>query len=197
MPFHDDSVVEPSKAFLYTAPVGSAAPTKAILDDFDQDNPDDLGTGMTVWKHAGHTDLDDDFNADEDGGDSETRGTRQVPNLRERVEAVTEYIEINLVQFDDDSLTLYYGGGTTGDGYFDSTDSPAAVDYATFIVYCDGPTRRVAEYHPKTSIRRNGPVNREADGFLKMPIRLTPLKLAGQPVTRWFGDTFEADPEDG
>lgn len=197
MPFNDDSVIEPSKAFLYYAPVGSAAPTKATLDAFDPEDADTLGTGMTAWRHAGHTDLDDDFNADEDGGDSDTRGTRQVPNLRERVEAVTEYIEINLVQFDDQSLTLYYGGGTPGDGTFDSTDSPGGVEYATFIVYVDGATRRVAEYHPKTSIRRNGPINREADGFLKMPIRLTPLKLAGSPVTRWLGDTFEADPEDG
>jgi len=300
MPFNDDAVIEPSKAFLYYAPVGSVAPTLETLQDFDPDQPDSLGGGtaevqtvtitgtptggtftltfksqttagiaynassaavqsalvalstigagdvtvaggpgpatpwtvtfggtladqdvpamtasatgltggttpavnvatstpgvslMPGWRHAGHTDLDDDFNADEDGGDSDVRGTRQVPNLRETVEPVTEYVEINLVQFDADSLSLYYGGGTPGDGTYDSVDSPSGVDYATFIVYVDGSTRRVAEYHPRTSIRRNGPINREADGFLKMPIRLTPLKLAGQPVTRWFGETFTA-----
>lgn len=150
-----------------------------------------VGGLTSAWSHLGHTDDDDDFNADEDGGDSSTRGTRQNPSLRETVEATTEYIEMNLVQLDRYSLNLYHGGGTYGSGYFDAPDSAGIVEYATLIIYADQ-GRRVAEYHPRTSVRRNGPAARERDGFLKFPIRLTPLKQAGQPVTRWLSNTLAA-----
>ncbi len=299
MPQHDEAVIEPSTAYVFTAPLGATAPTLATVTEFDSASPNVLGdatsevqtvtitgtptggtftltfsgattstiaynataatvqtalnglsnidpgdvavtggpgpgtpwvvtfggayagvdvptmtgsavglTGgttpavnvavttpgsstMTGWKYVGHTDLDEDFEADEEGGDSEVRGTRQTPALRERVEATTEYVGLNLVQLDRDSFTLYYGGGTAGVGFFDSPDSTAAAELAVLVIYIDGTStvRRVGEYHPKASVRRNGPVSREAEGFMRLPIRYTPLKMQGQPVTRWLGET--------
>lgn len=195
---NDESAIEPSKAYVFYGAVGSPAPTKADVDQFDPEAPDVLSTraGMNVWNHAGHTDLDEDFEADEDGGDSEARGSRQNPNLRERVEGVVEYLQINLIEWKTASGRLYYGGGkSNAAGEFDAPDTPTAKDYATMIIFVDSQDRRAAEWHPKTSIRRNGPIARAADGFLRFPIRLTWLKLAGFPVTRLYGDYFGPDGE--
>lgn len=197
----DDAVVEPGKAYVFYAPVGSPAPTFADVEAFDPETPAILSTrnGMNVWDTGGHTDLDEDFDADQDGGDSESRGSRQNPSLRERVEATVEYLQLNLIEFGRKSAYLYYGGGkTTAVGEFDAPDSPTPRPYATCVVYVDGEDRKVAEYHPKTSVRGNGAIARAADGFLRFPIRFTWQKLAGQPVTRLLGEHFggELDLED-
>lgn len=163
---------------------GGSAPAVAVTTT----TPGATGT-MTGWKFGGHTDLDDDFEADQDGGDSEVRGTRQVPNLRERVEQATEFVGLNLVQLDRDGFGLYYGGGTPGNGFYDAPDTQTPAELAVLVIYIDGTSnaRRIGEYHPKCSVRSNGAISREAEGFMKLPIRYTPLKLTGQPVTRWIG----------
>lgn len=194
----DESVLEPAKAYVFVGPVGSPAPTLADIMAFNPETPAvlSLRTGMDVWQTGGHTDLDEDFDADQDGGDSESRGSRQNPNLRERVEATVEYLQLNMIEFRNRTALLYYGGGTVGDGYFDAPDTLTAKPYATCIVYVDGEDRRVAEWHPKTSVRGNGAIARAADGFLRFPIRFTWQKLAGFPVTRLLGEHFGEDGED-
>lgn len=186
----DDAVFLPTLAFLYWAKSGQAftPPTDEQIAGFDPEHPEDLATatGMT---HLGHTDLDEDIEGDEEGGDSEVRGTRQKPNLRERVEPVVDYFTVNLVQFTPTSLDLYYGpGGSSSGGRFVAPSGYSPTEGTLLLVYCDG-SRNLGELLRKVSARRGGPLGREAENFLRLPIRFTPLATTGAG-TEWINETL-------
>lgn len=153
------------------------------------------GTGTyAAWRHLGHTDLDEDIEGDEDGGDTETRGTRQRPNLRTIDEPVTDFFTINSVQFSADTLKLYYGGGIETAGNFAAPVSKKAQDLMVLLIYVDG-DRKLGELHRKCSVKRGGPISREAENFLRAPLRFTPLDpgVPGVGDTEWLSvDLFDA-----
>lgn len=180
---NDDAVYDLGNAYILLAEVGAADPTAAAVAAFDPG-----GTPPTGFSSAGHTSLDNDFAPFFDGGEATTRGTRQNANLRTQVAVSTEGMEVSRVQVDTETLQSYYGGGTApSDGRYDAPDSATPIEKAVLIVYLDG-ARRVAEYHPKASIVRSGPVRNAKGGWLEFPVRMTWLKVTGKPITSWFGD---------
>lgn len=196
MPLLDDAVFLPTLGFYFWATAGGThtAPTDIQIAGFDPEDPEALATatGMT---HLGHTDLDEDEEGDEEGGDSEVRGTRQRPNLRERVEPVVRYTTINLVQFTPASLDLYYGpGATVTDGRYTAPTSRNATEGALLSIYCDG-SRNIGRYWPKTSARSGGPLGAEAENFLRLPIRFTPLSTTGGGEI-WISDDLFTIPDE-
>lgn len=186
----DDAVFLPTLAFFYWDKSGThTPPTDDQIADFDSESPEALATALGMH-HLGHTDLEEDVEGDEEGGDSEVRGTRQKPNLRERVEPVVEYMTVNLVQFTPASLDLYYGPGARVENgrYITPANTRRATEGALLVVYCDG-ERNLGEYIRKCSARGGGPLGREAENFLRLPIRFTPLATSGGG-TEWISDSL-------
>lgn len=137
------------------------------------------------WTNLGHTDLDNDVETEEEGGDSEVRGSRQNPNLREKINPVTQFLTVNSIQIDPDTLALYFGDGSAASGVFATDGSFVAAERAALLVFIDG-TILSAVHYPKASIRRAGAPTMDGGGFRRLPVRITPLKATGQPLQRWI-----------
>ena len=104
MALNDNAVFTAAKGFVYTAPVGSAAPTRDSLADFD---PELFGNGNSAWELIGHTAEEDLPEFGYEGGDKETKGTWQKKNLKEvTTDAVVDYVTLKLNQFDLSTFEL-------------------------------------------------------------------------------------------
>lgn len=149
-------------------------------------------SGSTGWVHLGHTDLDEDLKGEEEGGKTEVRGTRQAPNLRTRDEPVTDFFTANVVQWTENTLKLYYGGGTVTGGRFIAPKTSRSQELMVLVIFVDG-ARNLGRLHRKCSVKRGGPVSVEADNFLRAPIRFTPLDpdVVNTSHTEWISyDAF-------
>ncbi len=144
-------------------------------------------TAASPWRHLGHTDLEEDVEFDEEGGDSEVRGSRQNPALRERVEPVTQFLVVNSIQVDADTLTYYFGEGTVTDGRFETNGEFPTLERSILLLFIDG-THRSGVWYPKASLRRGGPITATQESFRLLPIRITPLKATGSPLQAWIDD---------
>jgi hypothetical protein len=160
------------------------------------------GTGATVdvtvaeeswapWENIGHTDLEEDVETDEEGGDSEVRGSRQNPNLRERVEPVTQYLTLNSIQVTTQTLGYYFGSGTATAGVYSTDGTFPATERAVLLVFVDGEDISGVHY-PKANLRRAGAPAMAGAGFRRLPIRITPLKRTGEPLQRWIDPAIVA-----
>lgn len=184
MAITDAAVVQPATAHIFLGAVGATAPTLANINAFDPS----VGTLTTPagYTNFGHTSLDNDSTPIFDGGDTTTRGSRQNANLRQTVAAVTEGLQLNGIQIDQDQLAYYYGTSTSStDGRFDIPDVRTPLEKSVIIIYCDG-TKRVAEYHPRAAITSAGAIVNAGDGWLELPVKMTWLKQASQPITAWI-----------
>lgn len=167
---------------------GGTTPTVAVTTGTEGG----VVSGSTGWVHLGHTDLDEDLEGDEEGGKTEVRGTRQVPNLRTRDEPVTDFFTANVVQWTTNTLSLYYGGGTVTAGRFVAPKTSRAQELMVLVIFVDG-TRNLGRLHRKCSVKRGGPVSTEAENFIRAPLRFTPLDpdIDGTSHTEWISiDAF-------
>src|SRR5690606_36311693 len=75
--------------------------------------PADLAASAAITlaggDNIGHTDIDSVIEFASEGGEITVLGTLQNPNLRTRVAPRSENFTINLQQFTEDALKLYYG----------------------------------------------------------------------------------------
>lgn len=185
MALNNNSVVVPSRGYIFFAPVGTAEPTPAAIEAFDPET----GT-MAGWTSAGHTSRDELPSWGFDGGDTSVLGSWQNSALREVVtEAATDYVTWNSLQFDEDNLRLYYsqaaGGGATI-GRFGVVNSPTApIEQALLIIIVDGGTN-IGFYANKASIRREDAIELEIDGFAALPLRATFLKNGSADLYAWI-----------
>jgi hypothetical protein len=138
MPINDKAVITAATGFIFTAPVGTAAPTptelaalatpklllEAGVDDVVVDPDADAGgkaggrsaaadaktTLPVAWVNVGHTSRDDLPEWGLDGGDLEAKGTWQNESLREvETKSTVDYLTFKLHQFDSGAFELYYG----------------------------------------------------------------------------------------
>lgn len=183
MALTDSAVFTAAKGYIYTAAVDATAPTtNAIFDFVDQ------STVIAGYTLIGHTSRDDLPEFGFDGGDTEARGTWQNEALRTVVtEAAVDYVTFNLVQFDADTLELYYGQPNTQvDGSYGLAGSPGGATESGFlIVIVDGP-RKIAFWSPKVEIRREDAATLAVDEFSALPMRATFLKSGSLDLFRWI-----------
>jgi hypothetical protein len=183
MPINPNAVILPAKGYIYTAPVGTAAPTPAAIDSFDPT------TGLSGWDNLGHTARDELPVFGFDGGDTEVLGTWQNASFREVVtEVATDYVTFNAHQFDEDTLGLYYGVTDPGstDGVFAVSEvSVTPVERALLIVITDGSTH-IAMHATRVSIRREDSIELAVDEFAYLPLRATFLKNDTDPILSWI-----------
>ncbi|CRK59075.1 Phage tail fibers [Alloactinosynnema sp. L-07] len=184
MGLDNGGVVKPSIAHIMLAAVDTVAPTAAAIDGLSATAP-----VLAGWTNFGHTSLANDFSPFLEGGESTVEGSRQLAKLRETVAATTEGLVVSSMQTTSEILQLTYGGGTTpsaGRFVIPSTSTP--IERAALIVYFDGNVI-VAEYHSKSSIRRDGAIRNAASGWLEFPIRMTWLQ--GANADEWIGETID------
>ncbi|MCO1575365.1 hypothetical protein M8C13_06270 [Crossiella sp. SN42] len=190
MPLNDAAVFLPARMHVFTAPVGTTAPTLAMVKAAPE-------TAPTGWDDLGHTSLEEDIEFGSDGGDSETKGSRQVANLREIVEATVDFLTVHSIQLTNETLTLFYGGGDASKpGQFDAPAAFGTTEKALLLVFLDG-AKRAGLWWPRASARRAGGIGAAADDFLRYPLRFTKLQLSGQPSERTFADTVGTTPPAG
>lgn len=185
MALNDSAVFTAARGFIFTAPVGTASPSVAEIDGFDP------ATGLTGWENIGHTSREDLPEFGFDGGDTEVRGSWQNESLEEvQTEVVTDYVTINLHQFDDQGLGLYYSteNASTEAGRFSvMTTTGKPLQRALCVVVMDGEDR-IGFWAPKASMRREDAITMAVDEFAVLPIRATFLKQEGMPMFDWISE---------
>lgn len=193
---NDNAVITPAKGYVFTAPVGTNAPTPADISAFDPavgiTSMADDGTTTVTWDTMGHTSRDELPVFGFDGGETETRGTWQNATLREVVtEVASDYVTFNVHQFDDASLGLYYSvtdsGATTG--VFQVKEAPTGtVNKAILIIIVDGDIS-IGFHAPKVSVRREESIEMSVDELAYMPLRATFLKdAASDYLFAWISE---------
>lgn len=92
----------------FFAPEGSAALVPA---DFTDGQIVATGTAKG-WKNLGHTQFDQIFNMEQEGGEKTVLKTLQNRTLRTKYSEITRTITINVHQLDIDVLKLYFGSNS-------------------------------------------------------------------------------------
>jgi hypothetical protein len=218
MPINDRAVITAATGFIFTAPVGTAAPTptelaalatpklllEAGVDDVVVDP--DAGDGKTArnavadtkntlpvaWVNVGHTSRDDLPEFGYDGGDLETRGTWQNESLREvETKPVADYLVFKLHQFDSGAFELYYGKDASAvAGVFGvAGGTTVPVEKALFILIVDG-QNKIGFHAHKASFRRDDAVEMATDEFAALPIRATLLRHNTEVKFSWINKDF-------
>ena len=218
MPINDKAVITAATGFIFTAPVGTAAPTptelaalatpklllEAGVDDVVVDP--DAGDGKTTrnavadtkntlpvaWVNVGHTSRDDLPEFGYDGGDLETRGTWQNESLREvETKPVADYLVFKLHQFDSGAFELYYGKDASAvAGVFGvAGGTTVPVEKALFILIVDG-QNKIGFHAHKASFRRDDAVEMATDEFAALPIRATLLRHNTEVKFSWINKDF-------
>lgn len=165
----NDAVLKVGTGHFYTAPVGTALP--ADLRDVT------AGGTVTDWVEMGHTSLDDILSAASEGGDVTTLGSLQNPTLRQATAARTESYTMNLLQFDADSLKLYYGANAVVDaqGNVQVPQAPVPSELAWLFVFEDGDVTG-GLYAPRTNIFRAEDMTiSDTESLSSLPLQVTPL----------------------
>jgi len=167
----------------FLAPVGTAAPA-------------DLTTIPVTWDNIGHTSIEDIMTWASDGGEATVLGTLQNAALRTSYSKRTESFTIQLQQFDEDSLKLYFGSNSSvdTDGWLAVPGSPAPTLQAFLAVYVDG-ENIFAVWAPKAEILRGDDIDlSDTTSLASLPISVTPVQYGTNTFpykVKALGDTTE------
>lgn len=191
MAIDDDAVLTAAKGYIFVAPQDTVSPSDAVIDAF---TPSVTGLAP-AWQNLGHTSRDDLPEFGFEGGDTETRGTWQNEVVRQIItEAAVDYVTFNLLQFDVETLELYYGAtnaaAASSSRYTVQSVATSLPTRALLIIIVDGDTN-VAFYAPRTSIRREDAVSLATDEFGQLPVRATVLG-GGSELFSWIGGEIQA-----
>lgn len=168
MALDNSAILKVGTGAFYTAEIGTELPT-SILEP------------GSPWENMGHTSLEDILNSASEGGDQTTLSSLQNRNLRTTVAARTESFNINLLQFDSDSLKLYYGDNAvvTPEGSVRPAIEPVPAERAWLFVFRDG-DRVGAIYAPKASFFRGDDFAiSDTESLSRLNLRITPLAVDG------------------
>jgi hypothetical protein len=176
MALNNAAVLKVGVGHFYTAPVGTTLPT-------------DLRNPTGPWVHMGHTSVQDILSASSEGGETTTLRSLQNSTLRTTTAARTEAFIMNLLQFDEPSLKLYYGSNAVldGSGNVEIPSAPVATEVAWLVVFYDGQTT-AGVYAPKVSILRSDDLGiSDTENLVQLPVKVTPLQhLANTYAFKWL-----------
>jgi hypothetical protein len=194
MALNDNAVLTAAIGYIYTAPVGTAAPTVAQLSALDPLAP--ASWTATGWDLVGHTSRDDLPEFGYDGGDSEVKGSWQKKKLREVVTNDPEdFLTFKLEQFDANALNLYYGTNTSavaGEYGVSATDfSPVA--RALLVIIVDG-SFRIGFHAFKASIKRDDSISLATDDLGTLPVKAKFLQYNTNALFKWINIAVAALP---
>lgn len=154
----------------YTGAVGAVAPTtfSGLLTP-----------SSTTWTDIGHTSIEDIIAFSSEGGEATSLGTLQAPQLRTKYSPRTEAFTINVQQWDDPSLKLYYGANftaiSTGAIFSGVPAAPVVTTKAFLGVFQDGNTV-FGIYAPKAELFRADDVDfSDTESLTSLPLQIKPL----------------------
>ncbi|WP_190821961.1 phage tail tube protein [Saccharopolyspora pogona] len=186
MALNANAVVTAAVGYIYTAPVGTEAPTLTEVQNFDP------AVGITGWDNIGHTSRDELPVFGYEGGDTEVRGSWQAAVLKEVVtDPASDYVTFNVLQFDETALGLYYGSAnansTAGVFSVSGTATTGTTEKAVLIIIVDG-SHKIGFHAEKASIRREDSIDLAIDEFAAMPLRATLVLNDGASyLFSWIG----------
>ncbi|WP_159795645.1 phage tail tube protein [Puerhibacterium puerhi] len=164
---NDAATLVISTGRLYTAPVGTEFPTS-------------LDTPANPWDEIGHTSLEEIMAIASEGGEATTLGTLQNKNLRVVYSDRTETFTINLQQWDEPGLKLYYGTNMVDvkdDGSLLGVPTVPAPTECAFLAVFKDQSHVFAIYAPKVSIFRGDDVDlADTESLASLPLAITPLQ---------------------
>src|SRR5690625_2033399 len=173
MALNSNAVLKVGTGAFYTAPVGTEKPAR-----------DQLLTPGEDWEHMGHTSLDDILSSSSEGGERNVLPSLQAPDgVRTSVSARTDTFTINLLQFDEKSLKLYYGANAVIDseGAVEIPSTPVATEASWLFVFRDG-DRIGGLYAPRASfIRADDFAISDTESLSRLALAVTPMEVDGTP----------------
>jgi hypothetical protein len=190
---NDSAVFTAAVGYVYVANASTDAPAPDALATLNLLSPSGW-TGATGWADIGHTSRNDLPQFGFEGGDTEIRGSWQKKKLREvTTNDPIDSLTVQLLQFDDESLGLYYGpNASVTPGIFGVSGTAPAVEKALLVVIEDG-TERLGFWVPKASIKRDDAIQLPIDDFAAMPIKATFLDDGTNNLFEWINeDLFNA-----
>lgn len=158
---------------VYLAPVGTAMPT-------------DMLTPTTPWENIGYL---------EESGPAPTGFSRDKTSLyawntdtplRTSYAAAEPSIDFTLLQFTEDTLALYFGGGTYTTGTppaphsYTAPDASMPQEHAMILDWFDGDS----SYRwcvPKVSVAASGDITLTREAFMQMPVSASILSTGTAP----------------
>lgn len=165
MAMNDNAVLKVGNGHFYTADVGTERPADLL----------DLGT---EWSHMGHTSLEDILAASIEGGDRTQLGSLQNPNLRTNISSRSESFTINLLQFDTDSLSLYYGANSVvlPNGDVEVPETPVPEERAWLFLFFDGESAGGLYATRASFIAAEAFSISDTESLSTLPLTVTPLR---------------------
>lgn len=139
------------------------------------------------WTPIGHTASDDLPEFGYEGGDTETKGSWQKKTLKEvTTDTLVDYVTLKLLQFDADTMELYYGKNASSipNVFGVKSGGAKAVERAILIILQDGDFV-IAFSAAKASTRRDEAIALAPDDFSQLPIRATFLDYPGRNLFDW------------
>ena len=173
MATNDAATLKVGNARFYTAPVGTARPLTVAT----------LKVPPVTWIEMGNTSLENIIALTSEGGTVTTLGSLQNKNLRQSVDSRTESFGINLLEWTEESLKMYYGSNSViaADGSVEVPSEPTPSELAFLVVLEDG-VNVAGFYAEKSSIFRAEDIAiADTNSLAQLPIRVTALNAAGKP----------------
>lgn len=129
------------------------------------------------WTNIGHTSAEEILNIATEGGDITVLGSLQNSALRTTRSALTDNFGLTLLQWDEETLKLYYGSNaTTGpDGAIRVPSSPQPTTKAFLAVFLDQ-SNIFHIYAPNVEISRGDAIDiSDTESLAGLPLNVQPL----------------------
>src|SRR5690606_9123419 len=153
------------------------------IDTLPEDLTNPSAITLAGGDNLGHTDIDPVIEFASTGGEITVLGTLQNPNLRTRVAPRSENFTINLQQFTEDALKLYYGDNMEsldGGRFLGVPTAPTATEGSFLAVYNDAQNNTFTIFAPRASfLRGEDPEIDDTENFASLPLQITPLVVSG------------------
>lgn len=156
MALDDTTLVIPGVGYIYTGPPGTPRPANPV-------------SPAAPWLDNGHT-SPDGLTITFEISKTKRRTWRSRTGVRVSVDEVNFTLGWTGLQIDNETLTLYFGGGDTSQpGAFGVVKDPAPVERALFIRLVDG-SSEVDLYVAKTAIAGSGESTANGEDFAGWPL---------------------------
>ncbi|WP_404465241.1 hypothetical protein LG274_02690 [Micrococcus antarcticus] len=173
---HDVMKVSTAYFFFKEGAGDAAAPPVAKLGDI-------AAIEALDYRHIGHTSIEQAVEVETEGGEIETSGTLQVPDMFSDQTPTTKHYIVKVVQWDTANLKLAYGANavTRADGSIGQNIFPTAVTGA-FLMVVVTPSAPVYLHAPLAEVRATKDLGSLGGrgSFGELPLRITPKLMAGQ-----------------
>lgn len=148
-----------------------------FIADVGTEIPDDLGNPGEAWVSIGHTSIEDILKISSEGGEPKVLGTLQSKALRTTYSPRSEAFAINLQQFDEASLKLYYGGNATvgTKGELQVPQSPTPTSKAFLSVFFDGERAMAFHAHLAEIYRGDDLEIADTEELASLPLKVSPM----------------------